>query len=410
MPFRAEKPRIQAAGQGGMAAWRPVWAEIDLDAIRHNAAQLAARARPAGLMAVVKADGYGHGAVPVARAALGAGASWLGVATPDEGLALLAEGITAPVLVMGAFAPGQEVPFCGSGLRATIVDWTGADVLSRAAERSGCRVPVHLKVDTGMCRLGVWPEAAAELAERLAAQPGLFLEGLYTHLATADEADLAWTRVQLQRFTEVRQALRQRGIDPPWVHAANSAGLLRLPASGLDLNLARAGIALYGLYPSAATADALGGEGPGSGAKGAGDALRPALTWKARVAAVKRVPAGTGISYGLTYVTKRETMIAALPVGYADGYSRRLSHRAQVLIRGRRFPVVGHICMDQCLVDVGDAPVAVGDEVVLLGQQRRQDAPGAEEIPAAEMAKWLETIHYEVLCMIGVRVPRAYRG
>ncbi|HEX6970728.1 MAG TPA: alanine racemase [Limnochordia bacterium] len=378
------------ASNPGPSWWRPVWAEVDLTAIRENAAILRALAHPATLMAVVKADGYGHGAVAAAQAALSAGASWCGVATPDEGLALARAGIKAPILVLGAFVPGQEEPFCATPLRATVVDRAGAEALSRAGVRIGRPLPVHLKVDTGMGRLGVPFADAPDLAAEIAALPGIRLEGLYTHLATADEADDSWMREQLSRFARVEEACRRLGAAPRWVHALNSAGLLRVPAK--KGQMVRAGLSLYGLFPSEVVA--VPDRAP----------LRPAMSWKARVVSTKRVPAGTGISYGLTYATTRETTIAALPVGYADGYSRRLSGRAHVLIRGERFPVVGAICMDQCLVDVGDAPVAIGDEVVLLGRQ------GSAVIDADELAEWMGTISYEVLCTIGARVPRIYRG
>lgn len=363
---------------------RPVWAEIDLAAIRHNVHVLQERNGQRALMAVVKANGYGHGAVAVAEAALSAGVVWLGVATPEEGLALRHAGIKAPILVLGAFYPGAERAYLEGGLTATLATFDAIDALSQLANQ-GCVITTHLKIDTGMGRIGFLPGDAVAAAHR-AVVGGVRIDGVYTHLATADEEDTLFAQQQLTRFRAVIAALDAEGIRPAWRHAGNSAALLQLPLDGF--NLTRAGIALYGLPPS----PYLAGKAP----------LHPALSWHARVVAVRRLPAGSAISYGSRYITPTETTIAVLPLGYADGYTRRMTHKAQVLLHGRRFPVVGTICMDQCMVDVGDTPVAVGDEAVLIGKQDQ------EHVTADEMADWSGTINYEVVCGIGSRVPRVW--
>lgn len=383
-------------GERSLTAWlRPAWAEINLGAIAHNTRYLVEQAAPAGLMAVVKANAYGHGALPVAQVALANGASQLAVAIPEEGLALRAGGITAPILVLGAFFPGQEATFIEAGLTATVIHEAGLRALSARAMAVGKAAKVQIKVDTGMGRLGVLLHEAPRLIEEASRAPGIRLEGVYTHLATADEADLSYAREQLDRLETVIAVCGRLGVRIGAVHAANTAALLQkarapelFPLQKSDWM--RAGIALYGLAPSAEVARKIP------------NALRPALTWKAQLVSVKRLPSGSGVSYGLTYRTASETTIGVVPVGYADGYSRLLSGKAEVLIGGQRYPVVGRICMDQFMIDLGDRHVEPGAEVTLLGRQ------GNAEIPAEEVANWLGTIPYEVVCMIGARVPRVY--
>ncbi len=367
---------------------RPTWAEIDLDAIAHNVRELSRLAPGARFMAVVKADGYGHGAAEVARAALKAGASWLGVATVEEGVALRRAGIKAPVLVLGYISPMQASAVLLHGLRPTVFHADLAEALSRKAASLGRTVPVHLKVDTGMTRVGVRPHEAVPFAQMLTALPNLELEGVFTHLATADEPTNPYASEQLARFDQVLAALKQAGIEPRIRHAANSAALMLLPQAHYDL--VRAGIALYGQPPDPQV------EWPAS--------LRPALAWRTRVGMVKWVEPDTPISYGCTYRTRGRERIASLPVGYADGLSRLLSNRGEVLIHGRRCPIVGRICMDQTMVRVpDDLDVKVGDEVVLIGEQ------GVERITASDLAQTIGTINYEIVCSIGKRVPRLYR-
>ncbi len=370
---------------------RPVWAEVDLEAIRENIRQIRRFTRQGTkapeIMAVVKAEAYGHGAVATARAALEAGATRLGVAIPEEGILLREAGIDRPVLVFTPLLPDQAETFLDYSLTATIAGEESARALSAGAGRRGQEARVHLKVDTGMGRVGVPPGEAPGLARKVAALPNLEVEGVYSHFATADEADLTFAYKQLDLFKEVLNNLAEAGMRIPLKHIANSGAIINLPESYFDL--VRPGIIIYGLYPSAETPrDRL--------------PLKPALSLKARVVQVKRVPPGTGISYGRIYHTKRATNIVTLPLGYADGWSRLLSGEARVLLRGKSFPLVGRICMDQCMADVEDLAVEPGEEAVLIGKQ------GEEEISVDEVAGLLGTINYEVVCMLSDRVPRVW--
>lgn len=369
--------------------YRPVWAEIDLDAVRTNVRTLAGVASPAALMAVVKADGYGHGAVPVARAALDAGAQWLGVALVEEGAELRAAGIDAPVLVLSEPPPPAAPAVVALGLTPVAYTRPGIDALAKAVADTGADpLPVHLKVDTGMHRVGCDATDARALAESIATRDELRLEGVLTHLAVADEPDNPYTPQQLDRFDAVLDELRRAGLAFDVVHAANSAALLEF-AGRARFDLVRCGIAVYGVP----AAPGLAGRVP----------LRPAMAVKARVSHVKRLPAGARLSYGLRYTMPREGTVATVPVGYADGVPRALSATGgEVLIGGHRHPMAGTVTMDQLMVDVGDAAVEVGDEVVLLGRD------GDAEITADEWAERLGTIGYEIVCGIGRRVPRTY--
>jgi alanine racemase len=363
--------------------FRPTVVEVDLDAVRHNVRTLT----PPGsqVMAVVKSDAYGHGAVPVARAALGAGATWLGVALVEEGIELRDAGIDAPILVLSEFPRGSDKDALASGLTPTVYSEAGVASVAEAATAVGRHTAVHLKVDTGMHRVGLWPpEAAPELARRIV-DAGLILGGMWTHFASA-ESDDHMTREQLDRLLRASAAVRAAGIEPGLLHAANSAGTIRFPESHLDL--VRPGVAIYGLAA-----------GPGLDA-----GLRPALSWRSAVTMVKRLPAGERISYGQTYALERDTTVATIPVGYEDGFSRLLSNRAEVLIRGVRRRVAGTVTMDQIVVDCGDDDAALGDDVVLIGAQ------GEERITAEELAGRMGTIGYEIVCAISSRVPREHRG
>lgn len=368
----------------------PVWAEIDLGAIAHNIREVRRVTTPsAKVMAVVKGNGYGHGAVEVSQAALANGADWLGVARVAEGAALREAGIEAPVLVLSYIPPEQSGEVIHHRLSQAVYTREMALALAEAAAGEGTRARVHVKVDTGMGRIG-WvagPGAAREILE-LARIPHLEIEGLFTHFAAADASDKSYTLEQFHRFIELTDELRKNGLEIPIRHAANSPALMELPETHLDM--VRAGIVVYGLYPS--------DEVDHSRVE-----LRPAMSLKARVAYVKEVPAGFKVSYGCTFTTDRPTVIATLPLGYADGYSRLLSSRGEALLHGRRAPVVGRVCMDQIMVDVGHiSGVKMGDEAVLIGRQ------GDEEISADEVAKKLGTINYEVVCMVSYRVPRVY--
>jgi alanine racemase len=377
--------------QAHVTTYRPVWADVDLDAVRANVRTLVALAAPAALMAVVKADGYGHGAVPVARAALEAGASWLGVALVEEGADLRADGIDAPVLVLSEPPPEAAPAVVALGLTPVVYTPAGIEALAKAVAHADgdAPLPVHLKVDTGMHRVGCTVDEAHALAESIAARDELRLEGVLTHLAVADEPDNPYTAQQLDRFDGVLAALRHAGVAFDMVHAANSAGLLAF-GDRTRFDLVRCGIAVYGVPP----APDLGGRVP----------LRPAMALKARVSHVKTLAAGARISYGLRYTMPHGGNVATVPVGYADGVPRALSSSGgEVIVRGRRHPIAGTVTMDQLMVDVGDAPVDVGDEVVLLGRD------GNAEVTADEWAERLGTINYEIVCNIGRRVPRRYR-
>jgi len=365
------------------------WAEVDLDRIASNVRRLARHVGPrTELMAVVKADGYGHGAVEVAETALESGASRLAVAVLDEGVELRRAGIDAPVLVLGHTPPELARDVVYWGLSQAVYDVGLVEALSRAAVSEGGQVGVHVKLDTGMGRLGVGTaEEAVALGRRVMELDGVYVEGVYTHFAVADLADKTHTWEQFRRYERMIGEMEGEGIDVGLRHVANSAAAISLPE--LSLDAVRVGLALYGLYPSPRMRETI--------------RLEPAMSWKTRVVLVKRLPPGTPISYGHTYVTPTEKMIATLPVGYADGYNRLLSNRAQVLVHGTRAPVVGRVCMDHLMVDVTHIPdVCQGDEVVLMGEG------GAEHVPAEELARLVGTINYEIVALIGRRVPRAY--
>ncbi len=359
------------------------WAEIDLDAIAENVRNLKAHVgQGTMLMAVVKANAYGHGAEPVARAALKAGADRLAVNRAEEGVALRKAGVTAPILLLGPSLPSQASAIVEHRLTPTVISKDLAEALNRAGEAT-----IHVKVDTGMGRFGIMPDEALEFFQFLRSLPNLFVEGIYTHFAVADLADKTYTRQQFRKFQDVLSVLDAHGLRPPVRHVCNSAATMDLPE--MHLEMVRIGIAMYGLRPS----DEVEPSVP----------IRPALSLKSHVARVRTLPPGSGISYGLTYVTRRETKVALVPVGYGDGYHRIVSNRGAVLIRGRRAPILGRVCMDQFVVDVSGIPdVQEGDEIVLIGRQ------GEEEITADEVARWAETINYEVVTGLLPRAARRY--
>ena len=381
-----------------------IWAEIDLGAIAHNVCELRRCADPkAQVMAVVKANGYGHGAVEVARTALANGAEWLGVARLVEAVQLRAAGFEAPILVFGYTPPADAGRLIDLNLRQCVYSLAAAQAYSKAAAARGKRIPVHLKVDTGMGRLGMVPAALRgasdgdaagsefirEVAD-IAGLPGIEAEGIFTHFAASDSADKSYANRQLALFLDLLQTLRAHGLEFPLRHAANSAAVIELPESHLDL--VRPGIALYGLKPSEEV-------------NLAGISLQPAMALKTRIIHLKTVPAGTSISYGMTHRTSSPTVIATIPIGYADGYRRLLSSRGQMLVHGRRVPVVGRVCMDLTMLDVGAVPdVQMEDEVVIFGRQ------GNECLSADDLARELGTINYEIVCDLTARVPRVYQG
>jgi alanine racemase len=374
---------------------RPAWAEVDLGAIAHNAQVLAGEVAPARLCAVVKAGGYGHGAPEVARAALRGGATWLAVALVEEGRELRDAGLDEPVLVLSEPAPSAMEEVVEHSLTPTLYTPAGLDSLLAAVRSRGAgnRYPVHVKVDTGMHRVGAPPRQAVALAAAVEAAPELELEGFWTHFAVADESANPYTTSQVQAFDAALALLADAGIRPRIRHAANSAGSVWHPAAHYDM--VRCGIALYGLAPAADGID-----------RHPVPVLRPAMALKARVSYVKPVPAGERLSYGLRYRLDRDSVIATVPLGYADGVTRSLSASGgEVLIGGGRVPMAGTVTMDQILVDCGPgAEVRTGDEVVLLGRQ------GDAQITAWEWAVRSGTIAYEVICGISGRVPRIYTG
>lgn len=364
------------------------WVEVDLDAIMHNVGVIKAHVGASvSVMAVVKANAYGHGAVPVAMAALHAGADRLAVARVAEGLALRRAGITAPILVLGYTLPDMIHEALAADLTLTLTEHTQIQVAGEAARALQRTAPVHVKVDTGMGRFGLLPEEAVGFLRAVTGEPGLLLEGLFTHFAVADAADKTYTLAQFAVFEDIVDLAVQAGIPIPLRHVANSAATLDLLA--LHLDAVRPGIALYGLHPSDEVQPVL--------------PLRPALTLKSHVARVRTLPAGSSISYGRTYVTDRPLPVGVVPVGYGDGYHRLHSNRGAVLINGQRCPIVGRVCMDQFVVDLSLAgDVTAGDEVVLIGTQ------GDDHISAEEVARHAETINYEVTTGLTGRPPRYY--
>lgn len=372
-------------------AFRPVWAEIDLDNLAHNLREIRRRiGEGPEIMAIVKANAYGHGAPQICRAALEHGATWLGVALVEEAVALRRAGITAPVHILGMPAPWQAEAVVAADVSCAVCDREVAAALSQAAVRLGRPARVQLKIDTGMGRLGLLPGEAPEFLRFLRSLPGVELVGAFTHFASSDESDKGYTLLQHERFRQALAACAEGcGAEGLLLtHAANSGAIIDQPE--LAGSLVRPGIIMYGLYPSPEVDHA------------AID-LRPVMSLKARVAYVKRLPAGSPVSYGRTYVTKRDELVALIPLGYADGYSRLLSGKAEVLLHGRRMPVRGRICMDQFVVGVPEGvEVRAGDEAVIFGRQ------GEEEITVDELAEKLGTINYEVLCGIAGRIPRVY--
>ncbi len=361
------------------------WAEIDLAALRANVRAIKEFVGPrVEMFAVVKANAYGHGAIEVARAALAAGATRLAVHRVNEGVELRNAGIDAPILLLG-YAPLAAAPIVARyRLTPTVITHEFAEALAGYVDEP---IPVHVKVDTGMGRYGLLPEEVLDFARALEAMDHIVLEGVYTHFATADEADQSYMRRQFRIFRDVLSSLENAGIRPLIRHACNSAATLSFPEAHLDA--VRPGIALYGMLPS----DEWSPPVP----------LRPVLSLKSRVARVRVLPPGSSIGYGRTFVTEKATRVALVPVGYGDGYHRILSNRGEVLIRGRRARILGRVSMDQIVVDASAIPdVQMEDEVVLIGEQ------GEDAIRAEEVARWAETINYEVTTALLPRVARVY--
>jgi alanine racemase len=360
------------------------WLEIDLSAIQNNIHRIQAiTSRP--VLAVIKANGYGHGLVEVGRAASAAGAVWLGVARIEEALVLRRAGLQLPILVMGYCDPAHAAEAAANQVSLAVFNPEAALAHAAQARQAGLILRVHAKLDTGMGRLGVFPADGVDFVRLLSETPGLVVEGIFTHFARSDEPLLPDTDRQIDAFTGVLDSLQALGLRPPLVHAANSAAALYFPRAYFDL--VRPGIAIYGLHPSP-EAPLLEG-------------FRPALSWKARLASLKELPAGSGVGYNYRYTTRARERVGVIPVGYADGFRRRLGNFA--LVGGRRVPVAGGVCMDQCMLQLDDVPAAhSGDEVVLLGRQ------GEAAITAEDIALEWNTNNYEVVCGLQARVPRLY--
>jgi alanine racemase len=368
-------------------AYRPTWAEIDLDALSFNLSSIRARVGGLPLLAVVKADAYGHGAATVAPFLEKAGVGWFGVALPEEGIELRQSGVKAPILLLGGLAPGQADMVLAHDLTPAVFRADQVEALGAAAARRGREARAHLKIDTGVGRLGVPAADVASFAAVLqAAAPRVRLTGAFSHLAVADDPGDPFTSAQIDRFARAIGTLRERGLQPELLHLANSAAILDHPPAWLTM--ARPGIILYGYRPSPSLSPA---------------PLRPVLSLMTRIIYMKEVPPGTPLGYGRTYVTKGPARIASLAIGYDDGLPRLSSNRGQVLVQGRRAPIVGRVSMDLTTIDVSGIPEAsLGDQAVILGSQ------GAERIGADEVADWAGTISWEILCGVGARVPRVY--
>lgn len=369
---------------------RPVWLEINLDNIGYNVRELKKLIAPGvKMMAVVKADGYGHGAIQIADAALKNGAEQLAVAILNEGLQLRKAGFGVPILILGYTPPEQAAEVVKNNLTQTVYTLEDARVLSWAAVQQRKTARIHIKIDTGMSRLGFLPgpESVNQIVE-ISKLPNLNVEGIFTHFADADNSDKSYTEQQFMLFKNMLFQLTQHGVEIPVRHCANSAAIIDLPQTHLDM--VRAGISMYGYYPSDLVDKTR-------------VKLKPAFTLKARIAHVKTVPSDTSISYGRIFTTSKTSQIATIPIGYADGYPRAMANRGQMLVHGQQVPVVGRVCMDQCMVDVSElSGVQAGDEVVIIGVQEEQ------LLPVETFAEAIDTINYEVLCMISQRVPRTY--
>lgn len=373
-----------------MLEYQRVVAEIDLDAIAYNMRNIKKITKDGiEIMGVVKADAYGHGAVEVAKVILYNGATRLGVAMVDEGIQLRKNNICVPILILGYTPEAKLDDVVKYDITQTIFTYEMALQLSNIAVKYGKIAKVHIKIDTGMGRIGfVATKNPADEIEKISKLPNLDLEGIYTHFATSDEADKSFTILQKQRFIDTIKSLEEKDIKFKVIHAANSAGIMDF--EDMDFTMERAGIVLYGMYPS-------------DNVKKERLALKPAMSIKTHISFVKHVSEGESISYGRTFVTKTDSVIATVPVGYADGYLRAMQRGGRVIVNGEYAPVVGRVCMDQFMIDVTGIPnVRQGDTVIIMGHD------GDKCVSAEEMANVMDTINYEVVCTIGKRVPREY--
>lgn len=367
-----------------MRFYRPTWAEVKLGNIAYNFYQIKKLLAPhIKVMVTVKADAYGHGIIPVSRKLASSGADYLGVASIDEGIKLRQAGLNTPILVLGVILKRDAPVLLKYDLTPTLCSEDLAFALKSQAVKYKKPVNVHIKIDTGMSRIGVLYKDAPSFIEKILKLKYINIEGIFTHLACAD-INRDYTLRQIDLFNRLIQRLNKERIHIPLVHAANSLGVIGYKSG--HFNMVRPGLVIYGLYPQ----------------KGLDVKLKPALGLKTRVVYYKKLPKGQGISYGHTYVTKRPSTIVTLPIGYGDGYPRNLSNLAPVLVGGKRFKISGRVCMDQIMVDVGSLKVKLGDEVVLIGIQ------GKHKITAEELAELSGTIPYEIVCGLGARIPRVY--
>lgn len=365
---------------------RPTYVEIDLGRLEANFRAIQSRVAPAGVMPILKANAYGHGLVEVARHLAGWGAAYFGVAFLEEGMLLRQAGITTPILVLGGLAGNQIPLFLEYDLTLTASSVEKLGQINEVAGQSGRPAKVHLKIDTGMERIGIHYYTATQLLEKALGCDHCVVEGIYSHFAMSDAADLSYSRLQLNRFQQVLTFYTERGLPLPVRHIANSGAILQLPESYMDM--VRAGILLYGVYPSSEAKQTV--------------AVRPVLSWKSRVVYFKVVQPGHPVSYGATWQTDEPTRVVTVPAGYGDGYFRAMSNKASVIIRGQKYPVIGRVCMDQLMVNIGQQTAYNGDEVILLGES------GDMTITCDDLAEWANTIPYEILTNINTRVPRRY--
>ncbi|PFA24448.1 alanine racemase [Bacillus cereus] len=365
--------------------------EVNLDAIKHNVREFKKRVNDENMtmMAAVKANAYGHGAVEVAKAAIEAGVNQLAVAFVDEGIELREAGISVPILILGYTPVEAAKDAIEYDIMMTVYRIEDLKGIDEVAKRLGKKARIQVKIDTGMSRIGLQEEEVAPFLEELKNMKHIEMEGVFTHYSTADEIDKTYTNMQTNLFEKAVTTAKEMGIHLPYIHSSNSAGSMEL--SNTFQNMVRVGIGIYGMYPSQEVDHTV-------------VSLQPALSLKSKVAHIKHAKKNHGVSYGNTYVATGEEWIATVPIGYADGYNRQLSNKGHALINGVRVPVLGRVCMDQLMLDVTNAmPVQVGDEVVFYGKQ------GEEEIPVEEIADMLGTINYEVTCMLDRRIPRVYK-
>jgi alanine racemase len=384
-----------------MAHHRATFAEINLKAFKHNLQNLQTITEPAtGIMAVIKADAYGHGVIPCAKAAVESGVDYLGVGIIEEGIELRENGITEPILILGSIFPDEVADLVRYDLATILCTPLLAQALSKEAEKQGKTVNVHIKVDTGMNRLGVLPENLLPLIKTISNLPTLKLEALSTHFSSADDEDTSITTQQIELFQKTLSELQKAGVAiPTLTHLANTSALFRFPES--RSKMIRPGLILYGALPSPVLNSVVQKVCQKENLKN----FQPVMQWKSKIILLKPVQKGLPLSYSRKHFTQKDSLIATLPIGYADGLHRNLSNNMDVLIKGKRAPQVGTICMDMILIDVTEVPdVQMGDEVAIFGKQ------GEEEISVEELAKKSNTIPYEILCNVGKRVPRVYQG